>query len=221
FSLPEAELNALVDKIFAFSYIWSIAGSVEGDGWERMEDFCRELFEGEGLQLKAPPALTLFEVYVDLAAREFRPWKDVVKPFSYDPTASYFEMMVPTVDTTRFSNIFSALITQDKPVFVTGMTGTGKTVTVQNLLSSLEPSEEDGGQNVVPMTVNFSAQTSSLVTQASIEGKLEKKRKNLLGAPAGKKVVIFVDDVNMPVVEEYGAQAPIELLRQFLDFKVQ
>lgn len=45
------------------------------------------------------------------------------------------------------------------------MTGTGKTVTVQNLLSSLEPAEEDGGQNVVPMTVNFSAQTSSLVTQ--------------------------------------------------------
>lgn len=77
-----------------------------------MEDFCRELFEAEGLQLKAPPALTLFEVYVDPVAKEFRPWKDVVKPFSYDPKASYFEMMVPTVDTTRFSNIFSALITQ-------------------------------------------------------------------------------------------------------------
>lgn len=57
------------------------------------------------------------------------------------------------------------LTAQNKPVFVTGMTGTGKTVTVQNLLSSLEPAEEEGGQNVVPMTVNFSAQTSSLVTQ--------------------------------------------------------
>lgn len=54
---------------------------------------------------------------------------------------------------------------QNKPVFVTGMTGTGKTVLVQNLLASLEPPEEQGGQNVVPMVVNFSAQTSSLVTQ--------------------------------------------------------
>ena len=38
------------------------------------------------------------------------------------------------------------------------------------------------------------------------------------GAPVGKHVAIFVDDLNMPKLDRYGSQPPIELLRQYQDF---
>lgn len=40
----------------------------------------------------------------------------------------------------------------------------------------------------------------------------------LLGAPKGKRVIIFIDDLNMPKLDTYGSQPPIELLRQYQDF---
>ena len=42
---------------------------------------------------------------------------------------------------------------------------------------------------------------------------LEKKRKNLLTGAGTKTACIFIDDVNMPDVDEGGTQMPIELLR--------
>eukprot|EP01039_Chlorochromonas_danica_P005727 gene5727-6311_t len=219
FDLPQPDLSALLDKLFFFSYIWSIGGPLSSQYWESFTEHARELFEEPCPGLGLPGGGTAFDYFVDFKESRFREWSEIVPAFRYDETLPYFSLIVPTTDTCRFSYIMKTLIAVDKPCFITGVTGTGKTVAVQTLLTSLQPLPEEGGMAVIPIFMNFSAQTRSDVTQMTIESKLEKKRKNLLGAPSGRRVVVFVDDVNMPFVETYGAQPPIELLRQFLDFK--
>lgn len=69
------------------------------------------------------------------------------------------------------------------------------------------------------LTFTFTAQTSPSIAQIQLESKLQTQRKagNItLIPPPGKKFVYFIDDINMPAIEEYGAQPPIEMLRLLL-----
>ncbi|XP_071833092.1 dynein axonemal heavy chain 6-like isoform X4 [Apostichopus japonicus] len=70
---------------------------------------------------------------------------------------------------------------------------------------------------MVSTTLQLSAQTSASRVQAQIEHKLVKRGRETLAGPRGKKVLVFVDDLNLPAPEQYGAQPPLELLRQFME----
>jgi dynein heavy chain len=180
---------------------------------------------------------TCFDFLVDTKQRAFVPWTEIVPAYVYafssslslclalspvssrlpppsrsaDPKLPYFQILVPTIDTVRYAHLLHLLLSVDRPVLFTGGTGVGKSVIVSDTLTRMS---NDG--KVLPIFVNFSAQTSAGRTKEMIEVKLE-KRKTLLRPPVGKKAVLFVDDVNMPMREEYGAQPPIEFLRLYLD----
>ena len=105
------------------------------------------------------------------------------------------------------------LITNGKHILSPGPTGTGKTINIVDLLNQEMPEE----YTMIP--IMFSAQTSANQTQDGLDEKLEKRRKGVFGPPTGKKYVVFIDDLNMPKRETYGAQPPIELVRQWMDHK--
>eukprot|EP01138_Halocafeteria_seosinensis_P006356 gb/GECG01006497.1/.p1 GENE.gb/GECG01006497.1/~~gb/GECG01006497.1/.p1 ORF type:complete len:3153 (+),score=416.35 gb/GECG01006497.1/:1-9459(+) len=214
---PETEMKPILESLFLFSLTWTIGGTVEPEGKSMINEWVKGLDAFKHLKLGSH---SIYDLFPDLSDKSvpWRKWANNVPAFHYDRTQPYFSMVVPTLDTTRFTYLLALQIEQQNPVFFTGVTGTGKTVVIQDFLDSSCEETYEGGFQTHPIIINFSAQTSSNRTQLTVENNLEKKKKTELGAPSGKRVVIFVDDVNMPSVEEYGAQPPIELLRQFCDF---
>ena len=208
-SKPLAEIQTDIDPLFAFSYMWGIGGSIDVSCWEEFNDFVRETLE----TVVNIPGGNCLDYFVNPKG-ELVNWSTMVPAFEFKDSTPYFELFVPTLDSTRYSFLMEMAISRGISVLFTGHSGVGKTAIVQNMSNRV--AEE---RSLLPIFVNFSAQTTALDTQLLIESKLEKKRKTKLGAPPGKKFVVFVDDVNMPACEKYGAQPPVELLRQFMDFK--
>lgn len=53
--------------------------------------------------------------------------------------------------------------------------------------------------------------------QRYIESNVEKWTKEQYGPPPGKRILVFIDDMNMPQVDTYGTQQPIALLKLLID----
>ena len=93
---------------------------------------------------------------------------------------------------------------------VMGETGVGKSVITKNFLMN-------SPENLLSAFINFSGKTTTTNLVDAVEGNLDALRKNMLQPKAGKKMVFFIDDVNMPQLDRYGSQPPCELLRQIID----
>jgi dynein heavy chain len=139
-------------------------------------------------------------------------WSDMLPAYTIAPDTPYSTIVVPNNYTAQYSFMIELLVTQKKHVLMCGPTGTGKSVYVYNTITAQLPQDQ-----YKALCLGFSAKTSANMTQDIIDGKLDKRRKGVFGPPAGLHSIIFIDDLNMPEVEVYGAQPPIELIRQLMD----
>ncbi|KAK3235325.1 hypothetical protein CYMTET_54468 [Cymbomonas tetramitiformis] len=215
-----------LECLFLFSLVWAIGGVVDEEGRSRFDNHLRRFLLNDvdtnyksfitvefiKLQQPFPGQKTVYGFCFNKKDLKWEEWLNTVEEQHLAHDLEFTQITVTTVDTVRYSYLLNTLIGAEDHVLLVGPTGTGKTLYVKNLL--MRGMDKEKWQY---MFFNFSAQTSVNMTQDIIDGKLDKRRKGVFGPRPGKRCVIFVDDLNMPAVEEYGAQPPIELLRQYMD----
>ena len=223
----------ILQGLFLFAMIWGVGASVDGAGREKFDVFFKQLLRKEVPEIlttipgasqpiipektkltKAPPEKDTVYNYLFSMEKGFTwlNWMNTVPAYAVPKNAKFNDIFVSTEDTIQVGYLADVLITHQVPLLVTGNTGTGKTILVRSRM--LGGIDKEVYQNIF---LNFSAQTSARVSQGIIDNQLDKRRKGVFGPPFGKKCVIFVDDLNMPALQTYGDQPPIELLRQWMD----
>eukprot|EP00899_Mesostigma_viride_P018540 jgi/Mesvir1/26688/Mv20468-RA.1 len=209
-----------IESVFVFCLTWSLgAAVVQGGGVhdrDRFDKFVKQVSnlattDAKFVSPSQLPYKSLYEYMFDLEAFNWRPWSSLVSEYAPPADGKFAKILVPTVDTVRSAWLLDTLVHRGYPVLFVGESGTAKTVTIQNYLEKLP------GETNLVRNMNFSNRTASIDVQRAIEDGVEKRSKDTYGPPLGKRMIVFIDDVNMPRVDTYGTQQPIALLKLLIE----
>lgn len=192
-----------------FAVVWSVAGILDNDSRTKYDAFLRLLVSGKDTTHPFPETFPAkFEVsfpndgsvydwqYETKGRGNWKHWNEMVRGFETPSHNNIRRIIVPTVDTARYTYLMDLTIRHEIPFLLVGSTGTGKSCYIQEKIMHGIPQDKYMGN-----FITFSAQTTANQTQDLIINKLDKKGRGTFGPPAGKKCIIFIDDMNMPVTE--------------------
>ncbi|KAK3577475.1 hypothetical protein CHS0354_032326 [Potamilus streckersoni] len=200
-----------IERLYLFCLIWTFGGLLEAQDRKSFSDLLKTLSTALPDDDRD---ICVFDYYVDESG-EWDPWISRVPEAVYaDNQDMLGEVFVDTVNTIRTRLLMDFASASGQNVLLVGAPGSGKTTLINEFMDVQDP------QTSVCKRLVFSGASTSKQLQHFIESNIYHRQGFVYGAKEKKKLKVFIDDVNLPLEDEYGVQKCNELLRQLLDDKV-
>ncbi|KAF5305838.1 hypothetical protein FQR65_LT07577 [Abscondita terminalis] len=201
-------------KIYVFGLTWGLGSLLETKDRVKFDHFLKDKLAELDLpvnNLKNPDA-TVFD-YVVNDNGDWELWTKRVTNYVYPEMATpdYANILIPITDNVRIDYLINVIAKQEKGVLLIGEQGSAKTVMIKAYMKKTNP------EVYLIRSFNFSSATSPYQFQKTMESYVEKRMGNTFGPPGGKKLMVFIDDANLPEINCWGDQITNEILRQTMD----
>ena len=211
----DSSSESALEPAFVFSAIWAFGCTLsEKDGIDYRKLFS-DYWKANWKSVKIPSRETVFDYWLNPQTNAFDQWKNspYFTSINFDPLETPMsQVTVPTPDTASVTHWMVMLVDLQAPLMLVGNAGCGKTQLINGLLGKQDAAKR------LSLTVNFNFYTNADLLKRTLEGPLEKKTGTNYAPKGTADMIYFLDDLNLPEVDEYNTQSAISLVRQQMDY---
>lgn len=204
----EETIKRIYEAFFIYAFMWSFGAACD----ESKISFSNML--KSKAKVKFPDNGQCYDYYFDPHKNDWVHWEETVPKYEPQLDQLFQNIVVPTADTMKHKWLLNLHMKQRKPVLYVGSAGTGKTTIIKDYFLSVDK------ETTVVASINFNSYTDSRDLQTVMESNVDKRAGSTFGPPPNHVLIYFMDDINMPLVDTYGTQSPICLIRQLIDYGI-
>jgi len=213
--LPEPPDAGALERFVLYSMFTTMAGVLESADRAKVDKFLRTLTNNLP-ECEAPDTVFEFKIDTENPTYPWVAWGALIPGWSFteEPTQlgkQFASLLIPTIDSVRCEYNMNLSISQNRAVILVGGPGTAKTSIILSVLNAVDPAL------VTFKKMSFSQATTPSIFQRQIESSVEKRQGKTFGPPNNKKMLCFIDDVSMPLINEWGDQITLEIMRQTIE----
>ena len=207
--------GAALERFVIYAMLWSMGGVLEAADRAKVDKYLRTLTTNLP-EVEHPDTVFEYKIDTDDPSYGWTSWGSLIPGWTFDEGSAqlgkkFASLLIPTIDSVRCEYNIALSVSRERGVILVGGPGTAKTSIILSVLNAANPATHTFKK------MSFSQATTPSIYQRQIESAVEKRQGKTFGPPNNKKMYCFIDDISMPLINDWGDQITLEIIRQMVE----